>query len=197
MRGAQRDFDRGREPHRRDTQGDRRGRTLRALHGRHDFLARLDRLPPRRVGRGCHRRRLAKRPDAASRPVVQLREREGGQGVAYGCAPALVLGLGRDAFQQPERLFPLHAGDQPALRPARIARDARGGGPAKRLRPPCAPRGEHAARGARLGPGGPVRGARGIFELAHRGDDARRPRRRRAAQDHPRSLRHVARYRLG
>jgi len=38
--------------------------------------------------------------------------------------------------------------------------------------PPCAPRGEHAARGARLGPGDPVRGAGGILELAHRGDDA-------------------------
>src|SRR5438046_9830347 len=164
-----------------------------ALYMVDTISSRLDRLPPRRVGRGRHRRRLAKRPDAASRPVVQLRERKGAQGIAYGCAPALLLELGRDAFQQQERLLPLHAGDQPALRPARIARDARGGRPAKRLRTPCAPRGEHAARGARLGPGAPVRGARGILELSHRGDDARRPRRRRAAQDHSRSLRHVAR----
>src|SRR5439155_546606 len=133
----------------------------RALHGRHDFLACFDRLPPRRVGRRRHRRRLAERLDVAARLVVQLRERKGAQGVAIGETPALLLGLGRDAFQQQDRLFPLHAGDQPALRPARIARDARGGRPAKRLRPPCAPRGEHAARGARLGPGGPVRGARG------------------------------------
>ncbi len=45
----------------------------------------------------------------------------------------------------------------------------------------------------KTGAGSPVRGARGVFELAHRGDDARRPRRRRAAQDHSRSLRYVAR----
>ncbi len=48
------------------------------------------------------------------------------------------------------------------------------------VRAPRAPRGGHVARGARLGPGDPVRGARGILELAHGGDDARRPRRRRA-----------------
>ena len=42
-----------------------------AADGRHDLVARLDRLPPRRVGRRRHRRRLAERPDAAARPLVQ------------------------------------------------------------------------------------------------------------------------------
>ena len=32
-----------------------------AFHGRHDLVARLDRLPPRRMGRRRHRRRLAER----------------------------------------------------------------------------------------------------------------------------------------
>ena len=37
---------------------------------------------------------------------------------------AQLLGLGRDDRQRQERLLPVHAGDQPALRPARGAQDA-------------------------------------------------------------------------
>ena len=79
VRGAQRDLHRGHEPHRRDPQGDRRGEPSGALHGRHDLLARLDRLPARRMGRGRHGRRLAEGPDAAARPLVQRDQREGAQ----------------------------------------------------------------------------------------------------------------------
>src|SRR6266702_1043635 len=136
---------------------------------------------------------LAKRADAAPGAVLQRGERKGAQGLAVGEAAALLLELGGDHRQQQDGLLPLHPRDQPPLRVARIARDADGGGPRKRLCPPRAPRGRHAPRGARLGPGDPVRGARGVLELAHRRDDARGPRRRRAAPDHPRGLRHVAR----
>ena len=45
--------------------------------GRHHFLARLDRLPARRMGRRRHRRRRAKGPDAAARHVVQRGQRQG------------------------------------------------------------------------------------------------------------------------
>ena len=48
-----------------------------AVHGRHDLLARLDRLPPRRVGRRRHGRGLAEGPDAAARAQLQRAEREG------------------------------------------------------------------------------------------------------------------------
>ena len=50
---------------------DRQREAPGAAAGGHDLLARLDRLPPRRVGRGRHRRRLAEGPDAAAGPVVQ------------------------------------------------------------------------------------------------------------------------------
>ena len=41
-----------------------------------------------------------------------------------GAAAAHLLGLAADAGGQPDRLLPLHAGHQPALRPARGAGDA-------------------------------------------------------------------------
>ena len=61
MRGPQRDLDRRDEPHIADPRGDRPCAAPGALHGRHDLLARLDRLPPRRMGRRRHRRGLAER----------------------------------------------------------------------------------------------------------------------------------------
>ena len=42
-----------------------------AVHGRHDLLARLDRLPARRMGRRRHRRRLAEGADAAAGARLQ------------------------------------------------------------------------------------------------------------------------------
>ena len=48
-----------------------------AADGRHHFLARLGRLPPRRMGRRRHRRRRAEGPDAAARHVVQRDQRQG------------------------------------------------------------------------------------------------------------------------
>ncbi len=58
---------------------DRCGRASGAADGRHHLVARLDRLPPRRVGRGRHRRRLAEGPDAAAGPFVQRARREGAE----------------------------------------------------------------------------------------------------------------------
>ena len=66
-------------------------------------------------------------------------------------AAALVLALGRDDRDEPAGLFPVDAGDQPALRPARGARDAARGGPAERVRAPRASCGSDAPRRARVG----------------------------------------------
>src|SRR5438132_1205138 len=72
----------------------------------------------------------------------------------HGAAAALLLGLeGALAFQR-DRIFPLHAGHQPALRPARIAAHPGRGRPRGGLRPPRPPRRGHPQRGARLGAGG-------------------------------------------
>ena len=65
---------------RRDPQGDRRRRPSGAVLRRHHLLARLDRLPPRRVGRRRHRRRRPEGADAAARDVVQRVERQGAGG---------------------------------------------------------------------------------------------------------------------
>ena len=51
-------------------------------------------------------------------------QRQGARREQAGEAAALLLGLGRDARDEPAGLLPVHAGDQPALRPARGARDA-------------------------------------------------------------------------
>ena len=64
------------------------------LHGGHHLLARLDRLPPRRMGRRRDRRRLAEGPDAAAGAVVQLRLAEGARGVEEREAAAQLLGAG-------------------------------------------------------------------------------------------------------
>ena len=81
LRAAQRDLDRLPLADRRDPQGDRRRRPSGAVPGRHHLLARLDRLPPRRVGRRRHHRRRAEGADAAARHVVQRGQRQGAGGV--------------------------------------------------------------------------------------------------------------------
>ena len=123
VRRAQRDLDRRHHPHRRGAPGDRRGAASGAAHGRHDLLARLDRLPPRRVGRRRHRRRLAEGADAAAGPVVQrasATRRWPRRKTAR--LPRSYWDWDDDAGAKQDRLLSLHAGDQPALRPARGAR---------------------------------------------------------------------------
>lgn len=73
----QRDLDRRRQPHRRNPARHRRGEASGAVHGRYHLVARLDRLPPRRMGRRRHGGRIAEGPDAAARPVVQRHQRQG------------------------------------------------------------------------------------------------------------------------
>ena len=63
-------------------------------------------------------------------------EREGAGRVARRRKlPQVLLGLGRDARRQQERLLPLHAGDQPALRPRRGDRHAARGRPRRTSSP--------------------------------------------------------------
>ena len=87
LRRPQRDLDRGHLAHRRGPPRDRPRRPPGPVHGRHDLLARLDRLSPRRVGRRRHGRGLAEGPDAAARPELQCGQRQGAGGArrARGC----------------------------------------------------------------------------------------------------------------
>ena len=148
-----------------------------AVHGRHDLVARLDRLPPRRMGRRRHRRRLAEGPDAAARPVVQRGQRQGARGGEDLQAAEVVLGVGRDARHEQERLLPLHAGDQHALRPRRGDRHAARGRARQRVRAPRPPCRGDAPRGAGLGPRDHVPRSEILFADPHGGADAGRPRR--------------------
>ena len=76
---------------------------VRAAMGDHDALLLVDtisslrqhRLPPRRVGRRRHRRRLAEGPDAAGRPELQRDLREGARGVARTRSCRARTGTGR------------------------------------------------------------------------------------------------------
>ena len=184
------------QPHRRDPQGDRRGGPPGALHGRHDLLARLDRLPPRRMGRGRHRRGLAERADAPAGPVVQLRQREGAQGLAVGEAAALLLELGRDALEQQDRLLPVHARrptcSTACTRRCRCSREE--GLPnvfARHARHAEATRRAVRAWGLEILCNVPEEQSSSLTAvMMPAGHDADR-----AAQDHPRGLRHVARHR--
>ena len=131
--------------------------------GRHDLLAGLDRLSPRRLGRRRHGGRLAEGPDAAARPLLQRGEREGDRGVQDLEDDQGVLELGRDAGGQRQRLVPLHARHQPALRPQRGLRHAAGGRARRGVRPPRPPcRGDAHGR-ERLGPRDPVQRSQGLF----------------------------------
>ncbi len=151
LRGAQRDLDRRREPDRGRAQGDRLGGAPGAAAGRHDLLARLDRLPDGRVGRRRDRRRLAEGAHAAAGLELQRDLREGARREQDGEAAEELLGLGRHAQGEQDGLFPVHAGDESALRPARGARDARGRGARERIRAPR--RGMAKPRGALSAPG--------------------------------------------
>src|SRR4051812_25312090 len=195
VRRPQRDLDRRGEPRRRRARGDGRRGVGRAAARRHDLLARVARLPPRRVGRRRDDRLLAEGPDAAAGARVQRDERQGPSRRAHRAFAALVLGLGADPRGQPHRRVAVHAADEPALRPARGARPAPGRGHGERRRPPRAPRRGDAPGGPGVGARArPARRARALG-VADRGPHARRPRRRRAARARPRPLRRVARRR--
>src|SRR6267142_1741971 len=170
-RRAQRNLDRRRLAHRRGAPHDRRGRPSGAVHGRHDLFARVDRLPARRMGRRRHRRRLTEGPDAAAGPVIQLHLAQGACRIQVGAAAAQLLGVGRDDRQWQERLFPVHAGDQPALWPRRGAEDAARRGRSRcRVRAPPAPCRSHPSRGARVGAGDLCPRSARILRIGHLGD---------------------------
>ena len=114
LRAAQRDRHRLPVADRGDPQIDRRCRPSGAASGRYHLFARLDRLPPRRMGRRRHHRRRAEGPDAAARHVVQRGERQGAARVEDGEAAEIVLLLGRHADHEQARLLSLHAGDADA-----------------------------------------------------------------------------------
>src|SRR4051794_6225717 len=195
LRRAQRDVDRRVQPRRRGARRDGRRRPRRPPARRHDLLARLDRLPPRRVARRRDDRLLAEGADAAARARVQRGQRAGRGGLAGGGPRALLLGLGADPRRQRRRRVAVHAADEPPLRPARGARPAPRRGSRRRVRPSRAPRGGDAPRRPRVGPRARAARRPRALELADGGAAARRPRRRRAARAHPRPLRHVPRRR--
>ena len=150
--GPQRDLDRRHEPRARGPRGDRRGGPRRAAARRHDLLARLDRLPARRVGRRRDRRLLAEGADAAGRARLQrglARRRWPPRASArlprsyWDWEP--ILEANRAGF------WPYTSRDEPALRAARGAGHAAGGGAGDGLRAPPPARGGDAARGARRG----------------------------------------------
>ena len=136
LRPAQRNLDRRADPGRRDPQGDRRRQPSGAVLCRHHFLARLDRLPARRMGRRRLRRRRAEGPDAAARHVVQRHQRQGAGREQDLQDSEIVLGLGRDAGHEQSRLLPLHAGDADDAGPERRHRHAARGRARQRVRPP-------------------------------------------------------------
>ena len=81
--------------HRRGAPRDRPGRPPGAAPRRHDLLARLDRLPARRVGRRRHGRRLAEGADAAAGPVLQRGLRQGARGLEDARSCRAPSGTGR------------------------------------------------------------------------------------------------------
>ena len=137
-RRPQRDLD-GRDERRRGgAPGPRRGAPPGAPARRRRLLPGVDRLPVRRVGRG---RRPHGPPEGAHAPARAHdpggeragRPREPGRQV-----PARLLGLGAGARAEQARRVPLHARHRAPLRPPRVDRDARGGGPGRGLPAPRA-----------------------------------------------------------
>ncbi len=151
LRAAQRDRDRLPVADRPDPQGDRRRRPSGAADGRHHLVARLGRLPARRMGRRRHRRRRAEGPDAAARHVVQRHQRQGAGSGQDLEAAEVVLVVGRHADHEQGRLLPLHAGDADAAGPRRVDRHAARGRPRQRVRAPR--RASARRRAARCAPG--------------------------------------------
>ena len=132
---AQRDLDRLPVAGRRSPQGDRQRRPPGAADGRHHLLARLHRLPARRMGRRRFGRRRAEGPDAAARHVVQRGERQGAGRQQDRQDAEVVLRLGRHDEHEQGRLLPLHAGDADAAGPRGRHRDAARGRARQRVRP--------------------------------------------------------------
>ena len=185
--GAQRDQHRGDQPHPRGAPGHRPRPPPGAADGGHHLLAGLHRLPPRRLGRRRHHRRLAEGADAPPGPGLQRRLGQGALPLPLGADDPQLLGLAGDAPPQRRRLLPLHPGHQPPLRAARVAGDAPGGGAPRRVRPPRPPRRGHPGRGARLGAGAAPPRSRRVLQLAHRGAPPRGPRRGTLPGPHPRA----------
>ena len=177
----------------RGPRGHRRGGPPGPAARRHHLLARLDRLPPRRVGRRRHRRRFAEGPDAAAGARLQRGQREGARGVRSPPSCRGPTGTGRRSSP------PTPTASSPTPRRTNLlyglrgrAADARRGGPAERLRPPPAARRGDPRGGAGLGPRGALPRRARALGVADRGAAARRARRRRGAPGRPRPLRHVA-----
>src|SRR5262249_39695586 len=75
--GAERDIPGGRQPDPVDPGGDGRRRASSPADRRHDLIARVGRVPPRRVGRRRHHLVLPEGHDAAAGPGPQRDQREG------------------------------------------------------------------------------------------------------------------------
>ena len=111
-------------------------------------------------------------------PGVQRDQRQGAGGDARRQAAARLLGLGAAGHRQQDRLLPLHAGDQPAVRAERGADDAAGGRPAERLRSARPLRRGDPPHRAPLGTGAAVPGPARLCAGRDRGPHAGRPQRR-------------------
>ena len=171
----QRDLDGRDDPHPCHSPGHRPRGSSGALHGRHDLVAGVDRVSPRRMGRRRDGRRLAEGPHAAAGHLVQCGERQGDCREQAGKAAARLLALGRDDRAEPAGVLPVHACHQSALRPARSDRDAARGRAARGVRAaPAACRG-HAPCRARMGTRSAVPQSGRIQWLADCGDAAGRP----------------------
>ena len=199
LRRPQRDFDRLRQSGRRGARGDRRGRTSRAVARRHDLLACLDRLSPRRVGRRRHRRRQPEGADAAAGPLLQRGQRPRARSLEDGKAPAQLLGLAADAGRQRRLLFPytpatnLLRGLQEAL--AMLDEEGLPNVFARHDRHAAATRAAVQAWGRSGRSRTAVPGADGLFLVADGRSPRRRPQRRRAARAHPAAVQHEPRQR--
>ena len=91
--------------------GHRPRRPPGAAAGRHHLLARLDRLPPRRVGCRRHRERLAEGPDAAAGARLQRGQREGAGRLPHRPAARAPTGTGSRSSR------PTSAASGPTRRP--------------------------------------------------------------------------------
>ncbi len=149
---AQRDLHRRHEPAARNSARDRSRRSPGPVARRRGVVAGLDRAPARRVGARRDAGRISKRADAAAGPELQRHQREGAGRVALGPPAAILLGVGAHAGAQCIRVLPVHAGDEPAVRPARSARDAERGRARTGVQAARAPRRGRACRRAGLGP---------------------------------------------
>src|SRR5690606_36701557 len=172
LRRPQRDVDRRCKPRRRGAEGDRSGRPPGAADGGYDLVARLDRLPARRMGRRRNRGWLTEGTHAAARARVQCRRREGAEAERDKPVPAVLLGLARDDRREGRGVLSLYPRHKLALWPPRgdpdAARRRHGGG----IRAPRWPRGGDPAYGAHLWTGHRLRRTAGVFELADGRDAA-------------------------